>query len=125
MLEASISRAPRAEAVVPLGPNGDDDVAVRILPSVLLRNASIRNILGHIEHRARVMSEVRTRRKKQEPHREKANAKWFASSSSILESLILTGACWRTSLPPKHAPPKLQLAQFCNFSTIWREEDAM
>jgi hypothetical protein len=35
-----------------------------------IEQQTIGNILGHIEHRARVMSEVGTRRKKQ-PHREK------------------------------------------------------
>ena len=43
-------------------PNRDDDVAVRVLPPILLYDASIRNILGHIEHRARMMSERRTSR---------------------------------------------------------------
>ena len=43
-------------------PNRDDDVAVRVLPQILLDDASIRHILGHIEHRARMMSEGRTSR---------------------------------------------------------------
>ena len=43
-------------------PNRDDDVAVRVLPPILLYDASIRDILGHIEHRARMMSEGRTSR---------------------------------------------------------------
>ena len=38
----------------------DDDMTVRVLPPVLLHDASIRNILSHIEHRARMMSESRT-----------------------------------------------------------------
>src|SRR5580658_8346773 len=38
---------------------GDDDVAVRVLPLVLLDEASIGNIFRHIEHRAGVMSERR------------------------------------------------------------------
>ena len=38
----------------------DDDMAVRVLPFVLLYDASIRNVLGHIEHRAGMMSESRT-----------------------------------------------------------------
>ena len=42
--------------------NRDDDVAVRILPPILLYDASIRNIPRHVEHRARVMSEGRTSR---------------------------------------------------------------
>ena len=41
-------------------PNRDEDVAVRALPPILLYDASIRHILGHIEHRARMMSESRT-----------------------------------------------------------------
>ena len=40
--------------------NDDDDVAVRVLPPVLLYDASIRNILSHIKHCARMMSESRT-----------------------------------------------------------------
>jgi hypothetical protein len=40
-----------------VSPNDDDDVAVGVLPPVLLYDASIRNILGHIEHRARMMGE--------------------------------------------------------------------
>jgi hypothetical protein len=43
-------------------PNRDDDVAVRVLPPILFYDASIRNIFGHIEHRARMMSEGRTGR---------------------------------------------------------------
>ena len=42
--------------------NCDDDVAVRVLPSIFLYDASIRNIPGHIEHRAGMMSERRTGR---------------------------------------------------------------
>lgn len=42
--------------------NDDDDVAVRVLPPILLYDAQIRNILGHIEHRARMMSEGWTSR---------------------------------------------------------------
>ena len=38
-------------------PNRDHDVTVRVLPPILLYDAAIRNILGHIEHRARMMSE--------------------------------------------------------------------
>ena len=41
-------------------PNRDDDVAVRVLPPIFLYDASIRNILGHVEHRARMVSESRT-----------------------------------------------------------------
>ena len=37
----------------------DDDVAVRVLPPVLLYYTSIRNILSHVEHRTRMMSESR------------------------------------------------------------------
>jgi hypothetical protein len=43
-----------------VGPHDDDDVAVRILPPILLYDAAIGNIFGHIEHRARMMSEART-----------------------------------------------------------------
>ena len=43
-------------------PNPDDDVAVRVLPPILPHYASIRNIPGHIEHRARMMREGRTSR---------------------------------------------------------------
>ena len=43
-------------------PNRDDDVAVRVLPPILLYDASIRHILGHIEHRARMMGKGRTSR---------------------------------------------------------------
>jgi hypothetical protein len=40
-------------------PNRDDDVAVWILPLILLYDTSIGNILGYIEHRARMVSESR------------------------------------------------------------------
>ncbi len=43
-------------------PNRDDDVAVRVLPSILLDDASICDILGYIEHCARMVSEARTSR---------------------------------------------------------------
>ena len=40
--------------------DNDDDVAVRVLPSVFLYDAPVRDILRHIEHRARMMRESRT-----------------------------------------------------------------
>jgi hypothetical protein len=40
--------------------NDDNDVAVRVLPPILPYDTSIRNILTHIEHRARMMRESRT-----------------------------------------------------------------
>lgn len=43
-----------------VSPNDDDNMGVRVLPPILLYDASIRNIPGHIEHRARMMSEGRT-----------------------------------------------------------------
>ena len=46
-------------------PNRDDDVAVRVLPPILLYNTSKRHIPGHIEHRARMMSEGERRRRGQ------------------------------------------------------------
>ena len=45
--------------VCSVAPNRDDNLAVRVLPPILLYDASIRNIPGHIEHRARMMSERR------------------------------------------------------------------
>jgi len=55
---------PRSDrrSVCGIAPNRDDDVAVRILPPILIDDASIRNIPGHIEHRARMMSERRSGR---------------------------------------------------------------
>ena len=55
---------PRSDrgTVCRVAPNRDDDVAVRVLPPILLYDGSIRNILGHVEHRARMMSERRTGR---------------------------------------------------------------
>jgi hypothetical protein len=38
-------------------PHCYDDVAVRVLPAILLYDASIGNVLAHIKHRARMMSE--------------------------------------------------------------------
>ncbi len=46
--------------------NRDDDVAVRVLPAILLHDALIRNVLGHIEHRAGMVGEARTSRKEQD-----------------------------------------------------------
>ena len=43
-------------------PNRDDDVAMRVLPPILLYDAAIRNIPVHIELRARMMGEARTSR---------------------------------------------------------------
>src|SRR6185436_17668882 len=45
--------------------NRNDDLAVRVLPAILLYDASIRNVLGHVEHRARMMSGARTSRAQQ------------------------------------------------------------
>ena len=45
-----------------IAPNRDDNVAVRVLPPILIDDASIRNILRDIEHRARMMSERRSGR---------------------------------------------------------------
>ena len=44
----------------------DDDVAVWVLPLILLYDTPIRNILGHIEHRTGMMGEGRTSRKEQD-----------------------------------------------------------
>ena len=44
-----------------ISPNDDDDVAMRVLPPILLNYSSKRHILGHIEHRARMMREGRVR----------------------------------------------------------------
>jgi hypothetical protein len=46
-------------------PNRDHDMAVRVLPPILLHDPSIRHILGHIERCARMMSEGRTSRSQQ------------------------------------------------------------
>ena len=43
-----------------VAPNGDDDVAMRVLPSILFDDASIGTIPGYIEHRARMMGERRS-----------------------------------------------------------------
>jgi len=61
-----------------------------------------------------VLSEGRTRHKKQEPIA-KSKREWIASSSSILESLILTGAYWRKSLPPKHGRQNCNSHNFAIF----------
>src|SRR3954470_12393754 len=44
------------------GPDSDDDVAVGILPPVLLHDAAIRNVLAYVEHRAGMVGERRSRR---------------------------------------------------------------
>jgi len=44
------------------GPDSDDDVAVGVLPPVLLHDSPIRNVLAHIEHRAGMVGERRGRR---------------------------------------------------------------
>ena len=44
------------------GPDSDDDVAVGVLPPVLLHDSSIRNVLAHVEHRAGMVGERRSRR---------------------------------------------------------------
>jgi len=41
--------------------NGDDDLAMRVLPPVLLDDSPIRGVLGHVEHRAGMVSRGRTR----------------------------------------------------------------
>src|ERR1700730_5762434 len=46
---------PHHGRVCRVSPNDDDDMAVWVLPPVLLYDASIGNILGHIKHRARMM----------------------------------------------------------------------
>jgi hypothetical protein len=56
--------------VLRVSPNRDDDVAVRVLPQILLHDAAVRNISGYIEHRAGMMGERRTSRKQQDSHRE-------------------------------------------------------
>lgn len=61
---------PRSDSgrVLRVIPNRDDDVAVWVLPPILLYDASIGNILGHIEHRAGMMGEGGTRRKEQDSY---------------------------------------------------------
>lgn len=51
-----IPRADRGR-VCRVAPNYDDDAAMGVLPVILLYNGSVRDILGHVEHRAGMMSE--------------------------------------------------------------------
>jgi len=44
------------------GRDSDDDVAVGVLPPVLLHDSPIRNVLAHVEHRAGMVGEHRRRR---------------------------------------------------------------
>ena len=44
------------------GPDSDDDVAVGVLPPVLLHDSPIRNVLADVEHRAGMVGERRSRR---------------------------------------------------------------
>src|ERR1700728_7567 len=59
---------PRSDrrGVLCFGTNRDDDMAVWILQLILLHDASIGNILGHVEHRAGMMSLGWTSRKEQD-----------------------------------------------------------
>src|SRR5271155_5207656 len=55
---------PNSGSVLGVRVNRDDDVAVRVLQPILLYDALVGNILGHIEHRAGMMGEGRTSCKK-------------------------------------------------------------